>query len=170
MTKEEATNNDPDPTASALVGKLLVDFPTRRRTLRFAPRATVFPIRSTLTMIFDKRELWYSERNVEEMKLERDADAITLARTLLSPSAEDLREGGVHVSQVIGLEKAVNPTQARGKSKVVKRLGRQGLCQLLAYPRHTFAPFLNCIFLSRRRQKDRGDSQDGYCQATGCEG
>jgi len=61
-------------------------------------------------MIFDKRELWYSERNVEEMKLERDADAITLARTLLSPSAEDLREGGVHVSQVIGLEKAVNPT------------------------------------------------------------
>jgi hypothetical protein len=69
-------------------------------------------------------DMWYSKREVEQMKLERNADAITqadaitLARTLLSPSAEDLREGGVHVSQVIGLEKAVNPTQARGKSKV----------------------------------------------------
>jgi len=69
-------------------------------------------------MISDKRELWYSERDVEQMKLERDTDAIILARTLLSPSAEDLQEVGVHVSQAIGLEKAVNPAQARGKSKV----------------------------------------------------
>jgi hypothetical protein len=68
-------------------------------------------------MISDKRELWYSKRDVENMKLERDSDAVTLAKKLLTPSAEDLNEGGIHVSQVIGLEKAVNPTQARGKSK-----------------------------------------------------
>jgi hypothetical protein len=116
---EKATNNTPTP--SALVGKLLVDFPTCRRTLRFAPQAAVFPVRSTLTMISDKRELWYSKREVEQMKLERDADAITLARTLLSASAEDLKEGGVHVSQAIGLERKVNPTQARGKSNVPPR-------------------------------------------------
>jgi hypothetical protein len=62
----------------------------------------------------------FGERDVKEMKLERDAAAITLAMTLLSPSAEDedLNEGGAHVSPVIGLEKAVNPAQARGKSKV----------------------------------------------------
>ncbi len=120
MTNEKATNNNaPATTATpnALVGRLLVDFPTCRRTLRFAPQATVIPIRSTLTMISDKRELWYSKRDVENMKLERDSDAVTLAKKLLTPSAEDLNEGGIHVSQVIGLEKAVNPTQARGKSK-----------------------------------------------------
>eukprot|EP00985_Skeletonema_marinoi_P000516 scaffold194_cov80-Skeletonema_marinoi.AAC.1 len=36
------------------------------------------------------------------MKLERKSDAIALAR---APSAEHLKEGGVHVSQAIGLEK-----------------------------------------------------------------
>jgi len=63
-------------------------------------------------MISDKRELWYSRMDVEDMKLERNSDAIILARTLLSPSAEDLN---VHVSQAIGLDKAVNPVQAKSK-------------------------------------------------------
>ena len=100
---------------SASSGRLLVDFPTRRRlpTVRFDPQFTVFPIQSTLSMI-DKRELWYSRWDVEDMKLERNSDAIALARTLLSPSAEDLH-GGVHVSQAIGLEKVINPIQAKSK-------------------------------------------------------
>ena len=66
-------------------------------------------------MISDKRELWYSRRDVDEMKIERNSDAISLARTLLSPTAEDLKEGGIHVSQAIGLDKAVNPIQAKSK-------------------------------------------------------
>jgi hypothetical protein len=68
-------------------------------------------------MISDKRELWYSRWDVEDMKLERNSDAIALARTLLSPSAEDLQEGGIHVGQAIGLEKAVNPVEAKSKLK-----------------------------------------------------
>jgi hypothetical protein len=66
-------------------------------------------------MISDKQELWYSKSDVNGMKLERNSDAIALARTLLSPSTEDLQEGGVHVSQAIGLEKAVNPIEAKSK-------------------------------------------------------
>jgi hypothetical protein len=102
---------------SALGGQLLVDFPTRRRrpTVRFTPQCTVYPIRSTLTMISNKQELWYSRNDVEKMKLERNSDAIALARTLLYPSAEDLQEGGIHVSQAIRLEKAVNPMEAKSK-------------------------------------------------------
>ena len=104
---------------SALDGQLLVDFPTRRRrpTVRFDTRPTVYPIQSTLTMISDKRELWYSRHEEEEMKIERNTDAIALARTLLSPSAEDLHEGGIHVSQAIGLEKTANPVEAKSKLK-----------------------------------------------------
>jgi hypothetical protein len=41
-------------------------------------------------MISDIRELWYSKRDVDDMKLEMNSDAIALARTLLSPTAEDL--------------------------------------------------------------------------------
>ena len=52
---------------------------------------------------------------MDGMKLERKSDAIALARTLLSPTAEDLKEGGIHVSQAIGLDKAVNPIQAKSK-------------------------------------------------------
>jgi hypothetical protein len=66
-------------------------------------------------MISDKREMWYSMHEEEEMKIERNSDAIALARTLLPPSAEDLHEGGVHVSQAIGLEKVINPIQAKSK-------------------------------------------------------
>mmetsp|Transcript_3083 Transcript_3083/g.4740 ORF Transcript_3083/g.4740 Transcript_3083/m.4740 type:complete len:162 (-) Transcript_3083:63-548(-) len=106
---------------TALCDQLLVDFPIRRRptTVRFASRATVFPIRSTLTMIVNKEELWYSKRDVKTMKLERKSDATTLARTLLAPSAEHLKEGDVHVSQAIGLEKLVNPIQAKKERKIV---------------------------------------------------
>ena len=92
-TGMSSSNHSP----STLGDQLLVDFPTRRRrpTVRFDPQLTVHPIRSTLTMIFDKRELWYSGRDVDNMKLERNSDAIALARTLSSPSAEDLKEGGI---------------------------------------------------------------------------
>ena len=159
---EKATNKTTTP--NALVGQIImVDFfPTHRRTLRFAPQATVIPFHSTLTMTSGKRELWYSEKDVENMKLERDSDAVTLARTLLTPSAEDLNEGGIHVSQVIGLEKAVNPTQARGKSKAAW-LTR---CSYFFLPLAILCSFLKPR-ISHRRQKDRGASQDGYCQATG---
>jgi hypothetical protein len=69
-------------------------------------------------MISDKRELWYSRRDVDGMKLERNSDAIALARTLLFPTAEDLKEGGIHVSQAIGLDNAVNPIEAKSKLKI----------------------------------------------------
>jgi hypothetical protein len=83
------------------------------------------PIRSTLTMISAEQELWYSKRDVDVMKLERNSDAIALARALLSPTAEDLEEGGIHVSQAIGLDKAVNPIEA--KSKLTRRLQYYGV-------------------------------------------
>eukprot|EP00984_Skeletonema_dohrnii_P026201 scaffold15512_cov90-Skeletonema_dohrnii-CCMP3373.AAC.2 len=105
---------------SALCDQLLVDFPTRRRpTVRFASSATVFPIHSTLNMISNQEELWYTKRDVQTMKHERKSDAIALARILLAPSAEHLKEGGVHVSQAIGLEKLVNPIQAKKDRRVV---------------------------------------------------
>ena len=44
------------------------------------------------------------------------SDAITLRRTLLAPPAEVLENGGVHVSQAVGLEKILlDPTEARSK-------------------------------------------------------
>jgi hypothetical protein len=46
------------------------------------------------------------------MRLEMKRDARALALTLLSPSAKDLEEG-IEVSEVIGLEKHVNPIQRR---------------------------------------------------------
>ena len=112
------SNDAPPTTSSDLRDQLLVDFPSRRQpTVSFSPTATVFPIRSTLTMIRHKEDLWYSQKDVDTMKLERtfDAIAITLRRKLLAPSAEDLREGGLHVSQAVGLEKLINPIQAKSK-------------------------------------------------------
>ena len=104
--------------SSPLGDQLLVDFPTRRRpTVRFASSATVQPVRSTLTMICHREELWYSKRDEAAMKTQMRLDAITLRRTLLaSSSAEDIIMGGaVHVSQVAGLEKALDPTEAKSK-------------------------------------------------------
>ena len=44
------------------------------------------------------------------------SDAITLRMTLLAPPAEVLENGGVHVvSQAVGLEDALNLTEARSK-------------------------------------------------------
>jgi hypothetical protein len=107
---------------SSSSGQLLVDFPTRRRhptaTVSFAPQVTVHPIRSTLTMISDKQELWYSKSDVNGMKFERNSDASALRRTLLSPSAADLQERGIHVSHAIGLEMTVNPIEAKSKLKI----------------------------------------------------
>ena len=101
------------------VGQLIVDFPTASlqptATVRFASSPTVIPIRSTLTRIRDKNELWYSKTEEETMRIQRTLDAATIRRTLLEPSAEDLEDGGVHVSQAVGLEKALNPTEARSK-------------------------------------------------------
>ena len=102
--------------------ELLVDFPTRRRpkaTVRFDSSATVHPVRSTLTMISNKEELWYSRRDEAAMKRQRRLDASNLRRTLLTSTAKDLDEGGVHGSQVAGLEKAVDPAQARSKYLVL---------------------------------------------------
>ena len=95
--------------------QLLVDFPTHRRpSVRFASTDTVHPIRSTLTMISHKEELWYSKSDEITMKTQMRIDAITLRRT----SAEDLKEegGGLHVSQMVGLEAlVVGPAQAQSK-------------------------------------------------------
>jgi hypothetical protein len=66
-------------------------------------------------MISNQEELWYTKRDVKTMKLERKSDAIALTRILLAPSSEHLKEGGVHVSQAIGLEKLVNPSQAKSE-------------------------------------------------------
>ena len=62
-------------------------------------------------MICRKVELWYSLIDVETMKMQRTADAVTLRRTLLS-SAEDLGDEVLHVSQAVGLERVINPTHA----------------------------------------------------------
>ena len=98
-----------------LCNELLVGFSARRRpSVRFISSVEVNPVRSTLTMICHQDELWYSRRDVETMKMQRTADAITLRRTLLA-SAEDLGEGGAHASEVIGLEKVINPTNAESK-------------------------------------------------------
>jgi len=56
-------------------------------------------------MICHKEELWSTNRDFKTMKLQRRSDAIDLGRILLAPSAEDLMEGGVHVSQAVGLRR-----------------------------------------------------------------
>ena len=86
--------------------------------VRFASHASVFPIHSTLNMISDTEELWYSKNECDEMKRERNRDVVALARaTLLAPSVEDLEGGAVHTtSQAVGLERVVNPFQAKSKS------------------------------------------------------
>ena len=100
-------------------GQLIVDFPTASlqptATIRFASSPTVIPIRSTLTMIRDKDELWYSRTDIGTMAIQRRSDVATLRRTLLEPSAEDLEDGGVHVGQAVGLESALNSTEVRSK-------------------------------------------------------
>ena len=110
--------NAPTATANALRDEdLLVNFPNRRRpkaTVRF-DSITVHPVRSTLTMIGHKEELWYSRRDEAAMKRQRRLDATNLRRTLLTSTAGDLDDGGVHGSQVAGLEKAVDPAQAKSK-------------------------------------------------------
>ena len=113
------TSSNTHSSGHRLNGQLLVDFPTRRPpTVSFAPQVTVHPIRSTLTMISDKRELWYSRNEEDEMKLDRNIDASALRRTLSSSSAADLQERGIHISQAIGLEMAVNPLEAKSKLKI----------------------------------------------------
>ena len=52
------------------------------------------------------------------MTFERNSDASALRRTLLSSSAADLQERGIHISQAIGLEMAVNPLEAKSKLKI----------------------------------------------------
>ena len=100
---------------SDLCNELLVGFSARRRpSVRFISSVSVNPVRSTLTMICHQDELWYSRRDVETMKIQRNVDAITLRRALLS-SAQDLGERGAHASEVIGLEKVINPTKAKSK-------------------------------------------------------
>ena len=99
---------------SALCDNLLVDFPARRRSsVSFASTDTVHPIRSTLTMISHNEELWYSKSDEIAMKTQMRIDAITLRRS----SVEDLKEGGgLHVSQMVGLEAlVVGPVQAKSK-------------------------------------------------------
>ena len=103
------------------VDQLVVDFPTATRlrpTVRFASSETetVLPIRSTLTMIRHKDELWYSRTDIATMRIQRTLDVTALRRTLFAPS-EDFDDGGVHVSvsQVVGLEAVLNPTEARSK-------------------------------------------------------
>ena len=94
--------------------QLLVDFPTHRRpSVRFTSTDEVHPIRSTLDMISHKEELWYSKRDETTMKMQMRIDAITLRRTF---AADITEEGGLHVSQMVGLEALVaNPTQAKSK-------------------------------------------------------
>ena len=75
----------------------------------------MFPVRSTLNMIRRKDELWYSKRDVETMKMQARKTQPTLRRTLRARSAEHIKEGGVHVSQAVGLEEALDPTDARSK-------------------------------------------------------
>ena len=88
----------------------------RRPSVRFAPSATVHPVRSTLTMICHKEELWYTKRDYEMTKMQMRLDVITQRRAILaSSSAEDIEGGAVHVSQVAGLEKELDPTEAKSK-------------------------------------------------------
>jgi hypothetical protein len=105
---------------SDLCDELLVGFSTRRRpSVRFISSVSVNPVRSTLTMICHQDELWYSRRDVETMKMQRNVDAITLRRALLASSASAQDLGGAvahaHASEVIGLEKVINPALARSK-------------------------------------------------------
>ena len=100
--------------------QLIVDFPTAASlrptpTVRFASGPTVLPIRSALAMNPQQDELWYSRTDIATMRIQRRSDAATLRRTLLAPPAEVLENGGVHVSQAVGLEDALNLTEARSK-------------------------------------------------------
>ena len=101
--------------------QLIVDFPTAASlrptpTVRFASSPTVLPIRSALAMNPQQDELWYSRTDIATMRQQMISDAATLRRTLLVPPAAILENGGVHVSQAVGLEKILlDPTEARSK-------------------------------------------------------
>lgn len=111
---------------------LIVDFPARRhrrredRQVRFASQCQVQPVHSVLGRC-SKQELWYSRSDVKAMRLERDTDAYALAQMLRSPTDETLREG-IDISQVVGLDKLVDPflqrriqeTMIRQRSIVVR--------------------------------------------------
>jgi hypothetical protein len=87
----------------------------------------VQPITS-VTAVCNKQVLWYSRVNVDLMRREMERDAYAVARTLLSPSAEDLEEG-IDVSEVVGLEKLVNPFQQR-RDKITLILQRRAVVSL----------------------------------------
>ena len=100
--------------------QLIVDFPTANSlrptpTVRFASSPTVIPIRSASATITQQDDLWYSRTDIATMRQQMRSDAATLRRILLSPPTEILENGGVHVSQAVGLEKILDPTEARSK-------------------------------------------------------
>jgi hypothetical protein len=76
------------------------------RRVRFASHSTLQSFTSVLA-VCSKQELWYSNREVRMMRLERNRDAFALVRALLSPSAEDMEEG-IDISKVVGLDKLVS--------------------------------------------------------------
>ena len=78
----------------------------------------MLPIRSALataTITQQDDFLWYSRTDIATMRQQRRSDAATLRRTLLVPPAAILENGGVHVSLAVGLEDALNLTEARSK-------------------------------------------------------
>jgi hypothetical protein len=110
-----------DAPPSDPLDQLIVDFPTASLrptpTVRFASSPTVLPIRSASATITQQDDLWYSRTDRATMRQQMRSDAATLRRTLLTPPpAEVLENGGVHVSQAVGLEKILlDPTEARSK-------------------------------------------------------
>lgn len=107
------------PSSDLCDQQLLVDFPARRRpSVSFVSTVEVLHVRSTLDMICDNQELWYSTRDVAMMKIQRTSDANALRRTLLAASSADdlVEEAGLHGSQVAGLEeKLADPVHAKSK-------------------------------------------------------
>ena len=102
--------------------QLIVDFPNAASlrptpTVRFASSPTVLPIRSASATNPQQDDFWYSMTDITTMRIQRRSDAATLRRTLLASPAEVLENGGVHVSQAVGLEDALNLTEARRVSK-----------------------------------------------------
>ena len=101
--------------------QLIVDFPNAASirptpTVGFASSPTVLPIRSASATITQQDDLWYSRIDRVTMRQQMRSDAATLRRILLSPPTEILENGGVHVSQAVGLEKILlDPTEARSK-------------------------------------------------------
>ena len=97
--------------------QLIVDFPARRyrrqedRHVRFASHHNVRHI-PQVRDVCSKRELWYSDADKTMMKRKMYRDAYDLAQKLLSPSDKVLQEG-IDMSQVVGLDKLVNPIERK---------------------------------------------------------